>query len=157
MAFFGDSLYSEMPRSGEASSSCPWASCSFKWWRSVDRCMLGTFLSIRWTKWQDSNCDRGRCMPSIGGAPHVCTRRSVCFHKLYCVFAFSHIVLNSHPGIQLHQFWFLPFVQLAILSLEMMYKHRLEFRFQQARLLSLHNCYIDGGKLGRLALVLKKM
>lgn len=126
---FVETLYSEIPWIGEASSSCTWTSCSFKWWRSIDRCLLGTFLPIGWTKWQDSSCDWGRCMPKISWAPHVCTLvlLSVRWYILSCAFSSIYMFFCLCPGTHLLQCWFPPSVQLVISSLEMIHKHRLDF------------------------------
>lgn len=64
-------IISEFLWAGEAGTSCSWASRPFQWWRSPDRCLLGSLLSFWWYKWQNPSCDRGRCLWPTYSAPPV--------------------------------------------------------------------------------------
>lgn len=56
---------------GETSTTCTWTSCSFKWWRSSDWCLLGSLISVRWYKWQNSSCHWCRSLPTSCWVPAV--------------------------------------------------------------------------------------
>lgn len=57
--------------SGETCIANSQATNPFEWWRSSDRCLLGTLLSFRWSEWQNSSCHWGWCLPTTSGASTV--------------------------------------------------------------------------------------
>lgn len=66
--------------SGEASVANSPETHPFEWWRSSNRCMLGSLLSFRWSKWQNSGSDWSWRLSTSCGAfavsSHVCYKLS---------------------------------------------------------------------------------
>lgn len=57
--------------SGETCIASSSATYPLEWWRSSNRCLLGTLLSFWWSKWQNSSCDWSWCLSTTCGASSV--------------------------------------------------------------------------------------
>lgn len=114
----------------KACSSSSWATCSFKWWRSAYRCMLGSFVPIWWNEWQNPSCDWGRCLSTTCWPPLVSSilllPLNLDFQLTPCslelIFYFLIYISVIHPQLCSFQ----RFVLWAILSREMIFRLRYE-------------------------------
>lgn len=60
-SFWRTFLYSDIWElySDESSSANPCTACTFKWRGSPDRCMLGAFIPLWWSYWENPSCNWG--------------------------------------------------------------------------------------------------
>lgn len=84
--------------SGEACVASSPATYPLEWWRSLNRCMLGTLLSFRWSKWQNSGCDWCWCLSTSGGASSVSFCITMHFFVPY-LFSIVDFLQSSQPPL----------------------------------------------------------